>query len=90
LTDVAIAESIISDSRTSFDIVGFISEVNKLKKTRILTLPIVNLDQLKHKKIRGGTSVIVSSQKLRELATADSDILNQLLELNLKIYKLPE
>ena len=90
LTDVAIAESIISDSRTSFDIVGFISEVNKLKKTRILTLPIVNLDQLKHKKIRGGTSVIVSSQKLRELATSDSDILNQLLELNLKIYKLPE
>jgi FlaA1/EpsC-like NDP-sugar epimerase len=90
LTDVAIAESIISDSRTSFDIVGFISEVNKLKKTRILTLPIVNLDQLKHKKIRGGTSVIVSSQKLRELATADSDILNELLELNLKIYKLPE
>ncbi|MBZ9778007.1 polysaccharide biosynthesis protein [Psychroflexus sp. CAK8W] len=90
LTDVAIAESIISDSRTSFDIVGFISEVNKLKKTRILTLPIINLDQLKHKKIRGGTSVIVSSQKLRELATADSDILNQLLELNLKIYKLPD
>jgi FlaA1/EpsC-like NDP-sugar epimerase len=90
LTDVAIAESIISDSRTSFDIVGFISEVNKLKKTRILTLPIVNLDQLKHKKIRGGTSVIVSSQKLRKLATADSDILNELLELNLKIYKLPE
>lgn len=90
LTDVAIAESIISDSRTSFDIVGFISEVNKLKKTRILTLPIINLDQLKHKKIRGGTSVIVSSQKLRELSTADSDILNQLLELNLKIYKLPD
>ncbi|MFD0931931.1 polysaccharide biosynthesis protein [Psychroflexus salinarum] len=90
LTDVAIAESIISDSRTSFDIVGFISEVNKLKKTRILTLPIVTLEQLEHKKIRGGTSVIVSSQKLRELATADSDILNQLLELNLKIYKLPD
>ena len=90
LTDVAIAESIISDAKASFDIVGFISEVGKLKRTRILTLPIVTLDQLRHKKIRGGTSVIVSSQKLRELATADSDILNQLLELNLKIYKLPE
>jgi len=90
LTDVALAESIISDSRTRFDIVGFISEITKLKRTRILTLPIVTIKQLSHKKIRGGTSVIVSSQKLRELATADTDILNQLLELNLKIYKLPD
>ncbi|SDG45671.1 polysaccharide biosynthesis protein [Psychroflexus sediminis] len=90
LTDVAIAESIISDSRTNFEIVGFISEISKLKRTRILTLPIVTFEQLEHKKIRGGTSVIVSSQKLRELATADSDILSQLLELNLKIYKLPD
>lgn len=90
LTDVALAESIISDARTSFDIVGFISELTKLKRTRILTLPIITLEQLAHKKIRGGTSVIVSSQKLRELSTEDSNILNQLLELNLKIYKLPD
>ncbi|NEV94426.1 polysaccharide biosynthesis protein [Psychroflexus sp. YR1-1] len=90
LTDVALAESIISDSKTSFDIVGFISEINKLKKTRILTLPILTLEELENKKIRVGTSVIVSSQKLRELATAGADILNKLLELNLKIYKLPE
>lgn len=90
LADVALAESIISDSRTSFDIVGFISELSKLKKTRILTLPIVTLDQLEHKNIRGGTSVIVSSQKLRELAPEESNILNKLLELNLKIYKLPD
>lgn len=90
LTDVAIAESIISDTLTSFNIVGFITEEKKLKRTRILTLPIVTLEQLKHKKIRGGSSVIVSSQRLRALASSDSDILNQLLELNLKIYKLPD
>jgi FlaA1/EpsC-like NDP-sugar epimerase len=90
LTDVAIAESIMSDARTNFDIVGFISEVTKLKRTRILTLPILTLEQIEHQKIRGGSSVIVSSQKLRELAIADSNILNQLLELNLKIFKLPD
>lgn len=90
LTDVALAESIISDSKTRFNIVGFISQVKKLKKTRILTLPIVTLDQLKDKKIEEGTSVIISSQKLRELATSDSDILDKLFELNLKIYKLPD
>jgi FlaA1/EpsC-like NDP-sugar epimerase len=90
LTDVAIAESIMSDARTNFDIVGFISEVKKLKRTRILTLPILTLEQIEHQKIRGGSSVIVSSQKLRELAIADSNILNQLLELNLKIFKLPD
>ena len=90
LTDVAIAESIISDTRTNFNVIGFITEEKTLKRTRILTLPIVTLEQLKHKKIRGGSSVIVSSQRLRALASSDSDILNQLLELNLKIYKLPD
>ena len=90
LKDVAIAESIMSDARTNFDIVGFISEVTKLKRTRILTLPILTLEKLGRQKIRGGSSVIVSGQKLRELATADADILNRLLELNLKIFKLPE
>lgn len=90
LTDVALAESIISDSRTSFDIIGFISEYKKLKRTRILTLPIKTIDQLKHKKLSGNTAVIISSQKLRELAASNTDILNQLLELNLKIYKLPD
>jgi len=90
LTDVAIAESIMSDARTNFDIVGFISEVTKLKRTRILTLSILTLEQIEHQKIRGGSSVIVSSQKLRELAIADSNILNQLLELNFKIFKLPD
>jgi len=54
LKDVAIAESIMSDARTNFDIVGFISEVTKLKRTRILTLPILTLEQLEHQKIRGG------------------------------------
>lgn len=90
LTDVALAESVISDSKTSFDIVGFISETNKLNKTRILTLPIISLEELEHKKKRLGTSVIVSSQKLRELGTMNSDILNNILDLDLKVLKLPD
>lgn len=90
LTDVALAESVISDSKTSFDIVGFISETNKLNKTRILTLPIITLEELEYKKKRLGTSVIVSSQKLRELGTMNSDILNNILDLDLKVLKLPD
>lgn len=89
-TDVAIAESIMSDANTNFDIIGFINETSSLKKTRILTQPIFTIQELKDKEILRGSSVIVSSQKLKELNLAKSDLFNQLLELNLKIYKLPE
>lgn len=90
LTDVAVAESIIADTQKKFNVVGFINETGKLKRTRILTLPIVTIEQLQHKKIRGATCIIISSQKLRELSTNEPGFLNQLLELNFKIFKLPE
>lgn len=90
INDVAIAESIISDTQTNFNLTGFITEDKKLKQTRILTLPILTLKQIKSKNRGESSSVIVSSQHLKTLATSGSDILNQLLELNFKIYKLPE
>ncbi|WP_127846079.1 polysaccharide biosynthesis protein [Psychroflexus aestuariivivens] len=90
LTDVAVAESIIADTQKKFNVVGFINESGKLKRTRILTLPIVTIEQLQHKKIRGATCIIISSQKLRELSTNEPEFLNKLLELNFKIFKLPE
>ena len=50
----------------------------------------MTLKQIKSKNRGESSSVIVSSQHLKTLATSGSDILNQLLELNFKIYKLPE
>lgn len=89
LTDVAIAESIISDTQKKFEIVGFISDNNKPKKTRIFTLPIFSLEQLVAK-AKKDACVIVSAEKLQKLNTSNPTLINELLELNLKIYKLPE
>jgi FlaA1/EpsC-like NDP-sugar epimerase len=90
LTDVAVAESIIADTQKKFNVVGFINESGELKRTRILTLPIVTINQLQHKNIRGATCIIISSQKLRELSTNQPEFLDKLLVLNFKIFKLPE
>ena len=89
LTDVAIAESIISDTQKKFEIIGFISENDKPKKTKIFTLPIHSLKELQDK-AKKGTCVIVSAEKLQELSLSGNNIINELLELSLKIYKLPE
>lgn len=89
LTDVAVAESIISDAQKKFNIVGFISEDNSKKKTRIFRLPIFNLLQLEHKASKG-SCVIVTSEKLAKINQKNPELINRLLELNLKIYKLPE
>ena len=91
ITDVAIAESIMSDTQKKFNVVGFITEDDSKKKTKIFTLPIYNLCQLKERgKIGKGTCVIMTSEKLKKINSKYPDFINQLLELNLKIYKLPE
>ena len=89
LTDVAIAESIISDTKKKFNIVGFISEDKSKKKTTIFTLPILNLLQLE-KNSKTGSCVIVTSEKLTKLNHENPELIQRLLELNLKVYKLPE
>lgn len=91
ITDVAIAESIMSDTQKKFNVVGFITEDDSKKNTKIFTLPIYNLCQLKERgKIGKGTCVIMTSEKLKKINSKYPDFINQLLELNLKIYKLPE
>lgn len=91
ITDVAIAESIMSDTQKKFNVVGFITEDDSKKKTKIFTLPIYNLFQLKEKgEIGKGNCVIMTSEKLKKINSKYPDFINQLLELNLKIYKLPE
>lgn len=88
LTDVAIAENIIS-SPNKFEVVGFISESNSQKKTNIFTLPIYTIEELTSK-LKMNSSVIISAEKLQKLTNANSDVIFKLLALNLKIYKLPE
>ncbi len=89
LTDVAIAEGIMSDPKKKFDIVGFISEAKKIKKNKIFTLPIITIDQIPLKKNRGD-SIIVSSEKLTRINRNNPSLIEELLELNYKIYKLPD
>jgi len=89
LTDVAIAEGIISDPKKKFDIVGFISESKTVKKNKIFTLPIIAVDQVPLKRTKGD-SIIVSSEKLSKINRNNPELIQELLELNYKIYKLPD
>lgn len=89
LTDVAIAEGIISDPKKKFAIVGFISEKKQAKKNKIFTLPIISVDQIPIKRTKGD-SIIVSSEKLIKINRENPALIQQLLEYNYKIYKLPE
>lgn len=89
LTDVAIAEGIISDPKKKFDIIGFISESKTVKKNKIFTLPIITVDQIPLKRTKGD-SIIVSSEKLAKINRNNSELIQELLEFNYKIYKLPE
>jgi len=88
LTDVAIAESINNDTHTSYKLAGFISESGKLKKKRILDLPIYNINEIEPTSNR--KTVLVNSEKLKWLSRNNSKILNDLLNKNFSIYKLPE
>ena len=88
LTDVAIAESINNDAQTDYQLAGFISESNSLKKKRILDLPILSLNEAESSDTHN--TIIVTGEKLKRFRKNDSKILNILLNKNFNIYKLPE
>ena len=87
LTDVALGESINNDTQTEYRLAGFISENNKFKKKRILDLPIYNANEIEATETH--KIVIVNGEKLKRLNRKDSKLLNQLLNSNFSIYKLP-
>lgn len=88
LTEVAMAESIISDTQTKFKLVGFINAGNKLKRTRIFNLPIVQLESLLESS--NNQCVIISSDLLDLIDEVLQEKIDTLLENNIKVYKLPK
>ena len=89
LTDVSIAESLLSDPQKKFTLVGFVTESNHLKRNKIFTLPVRTIDQL-NKVDCSDKALIVSERRLKKINAFNKQLIDQLLELNLKIYKLPE
>ena len=89
LTDVSIAESLLSDPQKKFTVIGFVTESNHLKRNKIFTLPVRTIDQLS-KMDCSEKAIIVSESRLRKITADNKKLINRLLELNLKIYKLPE
>ena len=89
LTDVSIAESLLSDPQKKFTIIGFVTESNSLKRNKIFTLPVKTIDQLS-KMDCSEKAIIVSESRLRKITSNNKKLIDRLLELNLKIYKLPE
>ena len=89
LRDVAIAESLLSDPQKKFNLIGFITEYNKLKRNKIFTLPVKSIDQLEKASCRN-KALIVSERRLKNITANNKQLIDSLLDLNLKIYKLPE
>ena len=89
LTDVSIAESLLSDPQKKFTVVGFVTESVRLRRNKILTLPVKTVGQLN--KIDCSNKVlIVSEKRLKNITSTNKKLLDNLLDLNLRIYKLPE
>ncbi|MEO2058736.1 MAG: nucleoside-diphosphate sugar epimerase/dehydratase [Mesonia sp.] len=90
-SDVAMAEGLISQNSGSFDIIGFINPTKKESKShnRIFNLPIYDLKQVRDS-THYAKSIIISDNKLKELQKSSNTIITDLLELKIKIYKLPK
>ena len=91
VTDVAMAEGLVSQNSSAFNIAGFINIETKehKKKNRIFNLPIIHIDEIKQIK-NYAQSVIVSDDKLQVIQASSSDVITTLLDLKIKIYKLPK
>jgi FlaA1/EpsC-like NDP-sugar epimerase len=88
LTDVAVAESITNDTQTEFKLAGFISDTGKLKKSKILALPIYDLNNISATETHN--TVVITGDKIRRYSKNNNKILDELLKKNFNIYKLPE
>lgn len=86
--DVAMAEGLISENAHQFQIIGFIDNHPSTLRTRIFNLPVYHIDQLKGSRTLTDVAVIVREDKLKRLRN-DNGILNELLELKTRIFKLP-
>lgn len=88
LTDVAVAESINNDTQTEYKLAGFISDTGKLKKNRILALPIYDIENISATETHN--TIVITGDKIRRYSKNNNKILDELLKKNFNIYKLPE
>ncbi len=89
VSDVAMAEGLVSQNFNQFNIIGFISIDSNSTRNKIFNLPIYSIDEIKHSNYYS-KSLIVSDQTLTKLKKSSKDTINELLELKIKIYKLPK
>ncbi|HIB38445.1 nucleoside-diphosphate sugar epimerase/dehydratase [Mesonia sp.] len=90
VSDVAMAEGLVSQNSGSFNVIGFININENKTRNRIFNLPIYDLEQIKNS-THYAKAVIVSDDRLQEIQSNSSkNLVSQLLELKIKIYKLPK
>lgn len=87
--DIAMGEGLISEHSGPFNILGFINLNDKKMLNRIHNLPIYSISQLKDADDIA-KSIIVSDETLQQIKSRNNSILAELLDLKLKIYKLPK
>ena len=90
VSDVAMAEGLVSQNSKSFNIIGFINIEENKTRNRIFNLPIYDLKQIKQS-TNYAKAVIVSDDKLQKIKSyTDQNIIQEILKLRIKIYKLPK
>lgn len=87
--DIAMGEGLISEHSGSFNIVGFVTLNDRRMLNRVHNLPIYNISQLKASNDIA-KSIIVSDETLQQIKSKNNSVLAELLDLKLKIYKLPK
>lgn len=87
--DIAMAEGLISKEANHFNIIGFIGLHQQKTRNRVFNLPIFNLAQLKDSSTIA-KAIIVSEKRLQNLKIQHPDLIEELLDLKIKIFKLPK
>lgn len=87
--DIAMAEGLISKEANHFNVIGFINSQEQTTRNRVFNLPIYTLNQIQSSNTTA-KAIIVSEKKLQALKQKTPTFLEDLLDLKIKIYKLPK
>lgn len=86
--DIDMASGLIAQSSNKYKISGFINIHKDMSRNKIFGLPIFTISDLQKQRKLAGV-VIIREDKLKELRQTKPEIFAELLDLKLKILKLP-
>ncbi len=87
--DIDMASGLIEQKSNRYKISGFINVNDKKTRNKLFNLPIVDFEELDARRSREHV-IIVRENRLKKLRQKQPEVLSKLLDLKIKILKLPE